>query len=158
MATICGKWGKRLILAIAITLGPAACAMLDEATATRSAGQPIAVEPPPDDGVSHEPRPVAPVAREARPGPIALAPAMTEAPQPEARPEEPHPGPTPAAVASPAPPAPAVEERPTASAAPARAAALPAPDPACPPGSVGVWSRDLISAPVYVCRQASAPR
>lgn len=158
MATICGKSGMRLTLAIAIPFGLAACAMLDDAAATFSPRQPVAVEAPPGDGVSHKPLLAAPVAREALPAPIALAPGMIDAPRLEAPPKPPQPAPEPAAIASPGPPAPAVEERPRVSAEPAPAAALPASGPACPPGSVGVWSRDLINTPVYVCRRAGPPR
>jgi len=98
-------------------------------------------------------------------GPVALAPAITTRPLPPPAPPTASAPPTVSAVVTArvasAPPIaaqlPPVPQTAAAATVPVRTVAAPAgaplaPGVSCPQGTSGVWSRDVIDQPVYVCR------
>lgn len=159
MRTGCGLRAMGVAAALAGTLTLAGCAALGGGAGKLDGRSAAAVSPPPDNGSSVQKVPATPVVRESLPAPITLAPEVTGAPAERAAAvlaptTEPAAMERPAAIATPSPaplPAPAP---PAVSATSALPPAPSAPGPiACPPGSVGGWSQDLVKQPVYVCRR-----
>ena len=80
-------------------------------------------------------------------------PAIVARPLPQPQPVTAAKPPPPGRLGAPQPPVPAMAAKPPSPVA-ARSAAPP-PGVTCPPGTIGVWSRDVINQPVYVCRPAT---
>jgi hypothetical protein len=132
-----------------VALAPAMTAKPPQATAQPAApAQPAAlsvpVPPPPPAAAAAQP-PAPPT-----PAPTAAAAPAPKPPSAIAATAPPPPVP-PAPAALPAPPPP-IAAAATPSPAPASAPAPPPPGAVCPPGTIGIWSKDVIESAVYICR------